>query len=91
MSLKPITVYQHVKERLVVVRRCKIRHKKKVHETTSCTSVGYSVGYVDYSVGITLCACPQRHFYTPPSVAAPAAWRPAAPICPHAGAYTDYF
>ena len=43
--------------------RCKIRHKKEVHETTTCTSVGISVGSVGFPVGITFSAAPPRHFY----------------------------
>ena len=49
------------------------KHKKEVYETTSYTSVGFSVGSVGFSAGITLYAPPQRHFYTLPSVAARAA------------------
>jgi hypothetical protein len=30
---------------------CEVRHKKGVHEITTCTPVGFSVGSVGFSVG----------------------------------------
>jgi len=60
-----------------------------VHETTSCTSVGFSVGSVGLSVGFMLSSAPPRHSYTLPPVAAHVAWHRSTPICPHATAYQD--
>ena len=61
-------------------RRCKIKDKKEVHETMTCTSVCFFVSSVGFSVDITLSYCSQQRFYTPPSVATLAVSRPAAPI-----------
>ena len=48
----------------------KLGIKKKVHETTPCTSVGFSVGSVGFPVGFTRSAASERHFRRLPPVAA---------------------
>ena len=65
-------------------RHCKIRHKKGVHETTTCTPVGISVGSVGISVGIIFSAAPQRHFCTLQPVAAHGLWHRSVPTCSRA-------
>ena len=62
----------------------KIRHKKGVHETTTCTPVGISVGSVEISVGIIFSAAPQRHFCTLQPVAAHGPWHRSVPTCSQA-------
>ena len=47
----------------LLIRQCKIRHKKKVYETTPCTSVGFSVGSVGFSVDFTRSAASGRPFH----------------------------
>ena len=58
------------KDRSILVCIGKVRHKKRVHETTSCTPVGFSVGSVGFSVGITRSAASERHFRRHQPVAA---------------------
>ena len=61
--------------------QCKIRHKKEVHETTTCTSVGFSVGSVGFSVGFISATPPKRHFGTLPPVSSHAPWPRSVPTC----------
>lgn len=61
-GLPAVSVVATCQRALVNESRRKGRDKKEAHETTSCTSVGFSVGSVGFPVGITISTASERHF-----------------------------